>query len=173
MREGARRWLLAGHVAEWLGLSIWIGGLLVIVAAVIPAVFNSFGMEPGGRFLTRVFDGYNRLVCAAIGLLIAGGGVRVWLSGSAAESRPGRTEMLLLLAMIAIAVLVVFILEPESVGLQERAFAAQSEAAKKSAYTDFFRSHMIVRALYLVNLGLAIGLLIAKAKSHITPGRAS
>ena len=34
---------------------------MVIMAIVIPAVFNSFGMEPAGRFLRRVFDGYGYL----------------------------------------------------------------------------------------------------------------
>ena len=33
----------------------------MIMMVVIPAVFNSFGMEPAGRFLRRVFDGYSQV----------------------------------------------------------------------------------------------------------------
>ena len=36
---------------------LWIGGLLVLVAAVIPAVFNTFGGQTRRFFLTRAFDG--------------------------------------------------------------------------------------------------------------------
>ena len=59
MRQG----LIACITCELLALAVWIGGLLVLVAAVIPAVFNTFGgQDTGGFFLTRAFDGYNRLV---------------------------------------------------------------------------------------------------------------
>ena len=46
---------------ELLGLMMWIGGLAVLLTTVIPAVFNTLDMETGGRFLRRVFDGYNTL----------------------------------------------------------------------------------------------------------------
>ena len=48
---------------EYLALGVWVGGLIVLVGAVIPAVFNTFGgQESGGFFLTKAFEGYNRLV---------------------------------------------------------------------------------------------------------------
>ena len=49
---------------EWLALGLWVGGLLVLVAAVIPAVFNTFGgQDSGGFFLTRAFEGFkNRIL---------------------------------------------------------------------------------------------------------------
>ena len=45
-------WGMIGFFIEMCALMIWVGGLLMIVAIVIPAVFNSFGMEPAGRFFT-------------------------------------------------------------------------------------------------------------------------
>ncbi|TAJ07224.1 MAG: DUF4149 domain-containing protein [Nitrospirae bacterium] len=162
------RGLVVCRTLELVALAVWVGGLVAIVGAVIPAVFNSFGMEPGGRFLTRVFDGYNRLTTAAIVVLAGTTGWRVRQSQHASVDEPSagqvqRTEGLLLTVMILIAGLIILVLGPSSVMLQEQAFAAQGEAAKKAAYDAFFRTHMIVRALYVVNLGLGIALLAVKA----------
>jgi uncharacterized membrane protein len=167
MRKGGRS-LLVCSTLELTALAIWVGGLVVIVGAVIPAVFNTFGMEPGGRFLTKVFDGYNRLTVAAIVMLIGTGGWRIRLGrkGGAGGTRTGvgRSEAVLLTLMIAVAAAIILLLGPQTVALQERAFAAEGEAAKKTAYAAFFRSHTAVRGLYVVNLGLGITLLAVKAK---------
>lgn len=170
-RDG-QRGLIVCHTLELVALAVWVGGLVVIIGAVIPAVFNSFGMEPGGRFLTRVFDGYNRLTLAAIVVLAGTTGWRVRKSredgdATRAGSLMSRAEGLLLSLMIAMAGLIILVLGPMSVTLQEQAFAAQGEAAKKAAYDAFFRTHMIVRALYVVNLGFGIALLAVKAKQWI------
>ena len=164
-----RRWLLTCAVLEWLALSVWTGGLIIIIAVVIPAVFNSFGMEPGGRFLTRTFDGYNRMVLAAMALMGGALAGRVWLAQSRGISQawPGRTEAILFGIMVLVAVAIIAWLGPESVSLQEAAFAAKDEAARKAAYDAFFRVHTIVRALYIVNLGLGIGLMAVKLKSYM------
>ena len=160
------RWIILCYTLELLALSIWIGGLVVIVAAVIPAVFNSFGMEPGGRFLTRVFEGYNRLVLMSAGILIIGAVSRTMLSGTAATIHVGlsRVEWAVAITMTVLTVMIIFVLEPSSVRLQEQAFAIKDEAERKAAYELFFKSHTIVRALYVVNLGLAIALIPIKLK---------
>ncbi len=75
--------------------------------------------------------------------------------------------MILLTVMIAIAAAISLWLGPDSAALQERAFAAEGVEAKRAAYEAFFRSHSIVRALYLLNLGLGIGLLAVKVKQWI------
>ena len=65
-------WGAIGFIVEIFALTLWVGGLLVIIATVIPAVFNSVGMEQGGRFLRRVFDGYGLLtmgILVVLGLL--------------------------------------------------------------------------------------------------------
>lgn len=157
---------LAWATVEALALAVWVGGLIVIVGAVIPAVFNSFGMEPGGRFLTRVFDGYNRLTLGAMALLAGAAGWQAWSGRRDGVSivPQQRLETLLLTAMILVALLIIVLLGPRTVALQEAAFAAQAqdEAAKKAAYDAFFRLHMVVRGLYLVNLGLGVALLATK-----------
>jgi hypothetical protein len=158
------------YTVEVLALAIWIGGLVMIVAAVIPAVFNSFGMEPGGRFLTRVFDGYNRLVLGSAGILTMSAVLRTRMSRwSAVMDRAlSRAEWAVLVTMIMVAALVIFVLEPSSVRLQEQAFAIKDEAGRKAAYESFFKSHTVVRALYVVNLGLAIALIPIKLKHWLT-----
>jgi uncharacterized membrane protein len=171
--ERARRWIIVCSTFELLALSIWIGGLIMIVAAVIPAVFNSLGMEPGGRLLTRVFEGYNRLVLVSAGMLVVGAMTRALLSLSVESVHVGlsRVEWTVAVTMIALAAMVIFVLEPSSVRLQERAFAMKDEVERKAAYESFFKSHTIVRALYVVNLGLAIALIPIKVRSLIDMGR--
>ncbi len=159
-----RRGLMVCHTLELVALATWIGGLVVIISAVIPAVFNSFGMEPGGRFLTKVFDGYNRAVAAAILVLVSAAAWRRWVHRGS-ESAVTRPELLLLVMMIVVAAAIGLVLGPESVRLQERAFAAQDEVAKKAGLEAFFRTHAVVRGLYVFNLGLGIALLAVKARS--------
>ena len=64
MESRARLWISRiGLTLEWVALGVWVGGLLILVAAVIPAVFNTFGgQDSGGFFLTRAFEGFNRAV---------------------------------------------------------------------------------------------------------------
>ena len=71
-------WQLSLSLAELLGLTIWIGGLAVILMTVIPAVFNTLGIEQGGRFLRKVFDGYNNLTSAIVILLLSTAALRTW-----------------------------------------------------------------------------------------------
>ncbi len=155
-------------VVELVALAVWVGGLLVIVGAVIPSVFN-VGMETGGRMLTRVFAGYNRLVLGSIVFLVGTSSWRLWAfrDRSTSPLAVTRGEMILLTVMIAIAAAISLWLGPDSAALQERAFAAEGVEAKRAAYEAFFRSHSIVRALYLLNLGLGIGLLAVKVKQWI------
>ena len=61
---------IVGYFCEIFGLMIWVGGLFMIIAVVIPAVFNSFSMEPAGRFLRRVFDGYSLITLGILLFLI-------------------------------------------------------------------------------------------------------
>jgi uncharacterized membrane protein len=168
-RASQRPSLLVCYMLELLALAIWIGGLVVIIASVIPAVFNSLAMEAGGRFLTRVFQGYNVLITLAIVILVVSGAWRTWLATrrgyrNAALSRP---ELVLSTVMIVIAALIIVGFGPATVQLQEQAFSAREESIRKVAYEAFFRSHMIVRALYVINLGLGIALTTVKIKNWL------
>ena len=151
-------------------LTIWVGGLLVIIAVVIPAVFNSFGMEPAGRFLRRVFDGYGYLNVGILCVLSLVAVLRYRTYGQNSSHIFSVTvgEWWLLGGMLMVTIGILGILGPKAVALQEEAFEAISKEQKELAYSQFFRLHMIVRALHLVNVGLAFSLFIVKLRKALT-----
>ncbi|MCE3223803.1 MAG: conserved rane protein of unknown function [Nitrospira sp.] len=165
MRQG----LIACITCELLALAIWIGGLIVLVAAVIPALFNTFGgQDSGGFFLTRAFDGYNRLVLGASIVLTLGIVWRAWLAQQGkADQEISRTEWLLLGGMLLTAGVITFVLHPQTAALQAQAFASKGEEARKAAFEAFFQMHKPVRVLYIVNVGLGIALLTLRVRSWI------
>jgi hypothetical protein len=63
-----------------------------------------------------------------------------------------------------IAALIIIILHPQAAALQAEAFASKDEQARKAAFEAFFRFHMPIRSLYMVNMVLGIWLLVLKAK---------
>lgn len=152
-----------------LALAVWIGGLLVLVAAVIPAVFNTFGgQDTGGFFLTRAFEGYNRLVLGAGAILIAGILWRAWLyQQGLADEAITRTEWLVLGAMLLTAGVITFVLHPQAAALQAQAFASKGEEARKAAFEAFFQLHKPIRVLYILNVGLGIALVTLRVRSWI------
>jgi uncharacterized membrane protein len=151
---------------EFLALGVWIGGLIVLVGAVIPAVFNTWGgQESGGFFLTRAFEGYNRLVVVALILLLGAMGYREWRGEAAATV--SRSEWILLSAMGGIAGVIILVLHPQAAALQTEAFGLKDEQAKKAAFEAFFRFHKPIRSLYVVNMLLGIWLIVLKAKRSL------
>lgn len=148
---------------ELIALAVWVGGLVVLVGAVIPAVFNTFGgQDAGGFFLTRTFEGYNRLVVAAIAALVLSMVYR-WWSGDQAIA-VWRGEIILVTMMSLIAGVIILVLHPQAAALQSQAFALKDELAKKAAFEAFFRLHMPLRSLYIVNLLLGMVLMVLKVK---------
>jgi uncharacterized membrane protein len=158
------RWgMVCWLTLEWLALGVWVGGLMVIIGAVIPAVFNIFGgQDSGGLFLTKAFEGYHRFVIGAAATLCLAACYRRW-SGDPAVS-VGQGELVLLVVMVLIAGLVIGWLHPSAAELQAKAFAVKEEPARKEAFEAFFRLLMPVRTLYTVNLVLGIILMGIKAK---------
>jgi len=143
-------------------LAVWVGGLVSIIAAVIPAVFNTIGMEAGGRMLTRMFHGYDLLALVSAGFLVAGTLVRIHGSTGNWREQIGMAELALQATMVVIVMALWFWLTPETARLQEIAFVAK-ENAKRIAYDNFFAYHRVARTLYIINLGLGIALLCMKA----------
>ncbi|MEO5956991.1 MAG: DUF4149 domain-containing protein [Nitrospiraceae bacterium] len=161
------RWgLICCLTCEWLALGIWVGGLLVLIGAVIPAVFNTLGgQDSGGLFLTRAFEGYNRFVIGALAVLCAGTWYRWWSGEPSVEI--SRSEIAVLVGMTVIAGIIILWLHPQAASLQAQAFAVKDEAARKAAFEAFFRIHMPVRSLYMVNLVLGVLLIGIKAKRSL------
>ena len=154
---------------EWVALAVWVGGMVVLSGAVIPAVFNTFGgQDSGGMFLTRAFEGYHRFVIGAGGILCATLWYRRWSGDPIMEV--GRSEMIVLAVMVMIAGLIIMVLHPNAVALQAQAFATKDETTKKAALEGLFRVLLPIRALYMLNLLLGIVLIGIKANRSIDQG---
>lgn len=155
---------------EWMALAVWVGGMIVLSGAVIPAVFNTFGgQDSGGIFLTKAFEAYQRFVIGASAILCAALGFR-WWSGDLGVA-VGRAEIVVLAVMVVIAGLIITVLHPHAAELQAQAFATKDEAAKKAALESFFRVVMPIRSLYMVNLVLGVILIGIRVKQSIDQGR--
>jgi uncharacterized membrane protein len=154
-------------VSEWIALSVWIGGLIVLVAAVLPAVFNIFGgQDAGGLFLTRAFEGYNRLVVGAMVVLAAGMGWRAWYAPSAYAVSPA--EAWIYTVMVVIAGIIILYLHPLAAVRQADAFALKTGEGRKEALEAFFQLHMPIRTLYMINLALGIILAGVRVRTWIS-----
>ncbi|MCS6896897.1 MAG: hypothetical protein NZM29_02905, partial [Nitrospira sp.] len=125
--RGVWRWSLIGCLTlEWLALSLWVGGLAVLIGGVIPAVFNTFGgQDIGGLFLTKAFENYQRFLLGAAATLCAGLVVR-WRSGEAAVAAGWGEVAIVVLLAVSVGI-IVLVLHPQAVSLQEQAFAARGE----------------------------------------------
>ena len=151
---------------EWLALAVWVGGMIVLSAVVIPAVFNTFGgQDSGGMFLTRAFESYQRFTGVAAVVLCAGIWYR-WWSGDPVVS-VGRGELIVLASMVVIAVVIIAVLHPQAAALQAQAFATKDEVAKKAALEALFRTLLPTRSLYMVNLVLGVVLISLRAKQSL------
>ncbi|MDF0652907.1 MAG: DUF4149 domain-containing protein [Nitrospira sp.] len=164
------RWGMVGCLTlEWVALAVWIGGMVVLSGAVIPAVFNTFGgQDSGGMFLTRAFEGYHRLVIGAGAILCATVCYRRWSGDPILDV--GRSEMVVLALMVAIAGLIIVVLHPNAAALQAQAFATKDEAVKKEALEALFRVLMPIRSLYMLNLLLGLVLIGIKVNRSLPLG---
>ena len=154
-----RKLIVGCQWVEVIALAVWVGGLVTIIAAVIPAVFGSpVTIEAGGRLLTKTFHGYDRLVLVSSGALM----LSMLAREVVAKDVISRPEWAVAGIMVMVAGGLTFYLNPEVVRLQDVAFAARETEAKKAAYEAFFHYHWIARALYLINLGLGATLLCMK-----------
>jgi uncharacterized membrane protein len=154
---------------EGIALAVWVGGMIVLSGAVIPAVFNTFGgQDSGGMFLTRVFEGYHRF------LIGSGGVLAVALFGRWWSGEPRVTvsvsEIMVVIMMVVIAGVIILVLHPEAAVLQTQAFATKDEGAKKAAFEAFFRVLLPIRSLYMVNLVLGLLLMGIRAKRVMDDG---
>jgi Domain of unknown function (DUF4149) len=156
-----RKLNMACQCGEIIALAVWVGGLASIIAAVIPAVFNSpISIEAAGRMLAKTFHGFDRLVLVSAGALM----LSMLARGVVAKGLISRAEWAVAGIMVLIAVGLTFYLNPEVVRLQELAFATAEAGAKKGAYDAFFHYHWLARVLYIINLGLGTTLLCMKVR---------
>ena len=154
------------YCLEMLALSVWIGGLTVIISALIPAIFYTIGMQAGGRILTQTFQGFDRLAVIAAAVLVVAMATRFRFSAGA-FGKISLVESILVGGMLLVVTLLAFYISPETVRLQTLAFTSIEGTARQSAYEAFFRFHWIARALYLANLALGIAVVCVKVRNWV------
>ena len=161
------RWgLVCCLTLEWLALGVWVGGGLVLIGAVIPAVFNTFGgQDSGGLFVTRAFEGYHRFMIGALAIMGAALWYRWWNGNSAVAV--GSSEIMVLAGMAVITGMIIMWLHPSAAALQAQAFASHEAAAKKAAFEALFRMLKPIRWIYMVDLVLGMLLIGIKAKRSL------
>src|SRR5437870_4141151 len=101
------------YCLEMLALSVWVGGLVVIIGAIIPAVFNTIGMQAGGRILTHSFQGFDRLAVIASAVLVLAMAARLRFSAEV-FGRISLVELILVGAMLIVVTLLAFYISPET-----------------------------------------------------------
>jgi uncharacterized membrane protein len=161
------RWgLVCCLTLEWLALGVWVGGGLVLIGAVIPAVFNTFGgQDSGGLFVTRAFEGYHRFMIGALAIMGAALWYR-WWNGNPAVA-VGSGEIMVLAGMAVVTGMIIMWLHPSAAALQAQAFALHEAAAKKAAFEVLFRMLKPIRWIYMVDLVLGMVLIGIKAKRSL------
>ncbi len=172
MRRMPRWGMICCLTLEGVALAVWVGGMIVLSCAVIPAVFNTFGgQDSGGIFLTRAFEGYHRFIIGAGGILVVALLGRWWSGEPRVVVRV--SEITVLVMMIMIAGVIILVLHPDAAALQAQAFATKDEGAKKAAFEAFFRVLLPIRSLYMISLVLGLLLIGIKAKRMLDDGRQS
>ena len=161
------RWgMICCLTLEWLALGVSVGGGLVLIGAVIPAVFNTFGgQDLGGLFVTRTFEAFHRFMIGALVVLGVALGYRRW-SGNPAVAI-GLSELVVVAGMVVITGLIILWLHPTAAVFQAQAFAAQGETAKKEAFEALFRVLKPIRWIYMVDLVLGVLLIGIRVKRSL------
>ncbi len=172
MRRMPRWGMICCLTLEGVALAVWVGGMIVLSGAVIPAVFNTFGgQDSGGMFLTRAFEGYHRFIIGAGGILVVALLGRWWSGEPRVVVRV--SEIMVLVMMVMIAGVIILVLHPDAAALQAQAFATKDEAAKKAAFEAFFRVLLPIRSLYMISLVLGLLLIGIRATRMLDDGRQS
>src|SRR2546422_8809435 len=123
-----KKLIVVCQCVEVIALAVWVGGLAAIIAAVIPAAFNSpIPIETGGRLLMKTFHGYDRLVLVSAGALM----LSMLARGVVAKDLISGPEWAVGGVMGGGAVGVTFFLNPHVVRLEGVAFAPTGTEAEK------------------------------------------
>ncbi len=152
---------------EFLGLGIWIGGMLTIGALVAPTIFGHIeSMDIAGGTMSLIFQKFNGgLVYVCIFLAVVGFGGKVFLS-----PRPGwprRIEGGLLATMIILSIYIGSVLGPQLQELREMRAADRDNLVIKE---EFKQKHDVSERLFSVNLVFALVVLFLAARETVPHG---
>lgn len=151
---------------ELVGLSLWVGGMLILGAVVAPTVFNTVKpVEMAGEAMSLVFHRFNDgWVYVCIGLVVLG------FVGKWFISRPRGVRIKIEAAVIAVLVLsglyIGAILGPRMQTLRQITLTDRSNGA---AVAEFDHKHK--RSVQLFSVNIMLGLAVLWMNAGVTGGR--
>lgn len=159
-----------GRFLESLGLGVWLGGMIAIGPIVAAAVFD--GVTPAaeaGEVMSGIFRQFNGgvvYVCVALAVT----GYLMKLGSGAARGRRVQIEGALLALLVASGLYVGAVLGPRMQELRQLRIA---DPQNTEAVVGFDRGHRRSRALFSVNMLLAVVLLYLNAAAPVVTKRAA
>lgn len=155
------RWL------ELLGLTIWIGGMVVLGSLVAPTVFNTVKpIEMAGEAMSLVFRKFNGgLVYVCINMVALGFFGKSFLDQNRSRSR--WIEGGLIAVMILISLYIGAILGPR---MEELRHIRITDPSNSAAIIEFDRDHRISVTSFTINLLLGVAVLFINAKDTVIKG---
>ncbi|HSG06017.1 MAG TPA: DUF4149 domain-containing protein, partial [Nitrospiria bacterium] len=155
---------------EFLGLGIWIGGMLTIGALVAPTIFNHIdSIELAGKTMSLIFGKFNGgLVYVCMFMTALGFGGKAFLMPRKGWSR--RFEGGLIILMILTSLYIGSILSPK---LQELREIRASERDNLVVKEQFEKGHKFSVTLFNVNLfaGLVVVFLASREAVSMRDGK--
>jgi uncharacterized membrane protein len=146
---------------EFIGLAVWVGGMVSLGALVAPIVFTTVKpIEMAGAAMSLVFRRFNGgLVYACIAMVWIGFLGKLFLDKNRNRSR--WVEGGLIAVMILVGLYIGTILGPQMEDLRHTRITDPSNSA---AIVQFDRDHRISETLFTVNLILGLAVLFINAK---------
>lgn len=126
------------NIGERIVLTLWVGGLWGVGFLAVPVLFHSTDKHAAGELAAPMFTLINGfgLVCGALLLSFAA------FAGGRAWYRSWRTGVIV--AMMAVAAIILFLIQPEMAALKAQAASAGSDLGPR-----FGRLHGVSSILYL------------------------
>lgn len=152
---------------ELIGLSAWIGGMLLLGGLVAPTVFGKLGPDSGGEVMSVVFHQFNGVfVYVFIALTAAGFIGKFFLNPLPGIAR--WIESGVLVIMILTGLYIGAILGPRMQDLRQTKI---SDPSNGMAIAEFDRDHHLSVQLYSINLVLGVVALVLNGREIASKGK--
>ena len=159
-----REWLATLFIwFEFLGMALWIGGMMTLGALVAPTIFQELQSEVGGGVMSLIFRQFNGgMVYVCIGLVMIGFIGKFFLDYQKSPSR--WIEASFILIMVMIGLYIGAILGPK---MQELRLTKAKDPQNTEAVVGFDRGHHLSRNLFTINLVMGMAVLFINSRELV------
>ena len=143
-----------------IAVSCWLGGAALFTFLLTPIIFATYSRDIAGGIVGVLFPGYFRwgLACGAVAFIC-----QIFTRG-----RFALASLLLIAAMLALAVIQAFVLEPRAVALKQAIVSFETTPADHPLRLQFRKLHGISMAANLAVIAGGVALVILS--SSLAPG---